>query len=183
MADYRLQPAAKPAGMARAQPWAALAVTSLLLDWTWEMLQAPLYASMRILPTANATWICTVASGGDVLIALFAYGAIAAAVQDRAWLLQVSVYRVAGYVAIGLFITVALEFLSVEKWGRWSYAPSMPRVLGVGLAPLLQWIAVPLATLWIVRRHHRHTAHAVDVSSTSAHRANRYGHAPDDRDV
>lgn len=138
--------------LSRWQPWAAFALTAFALHWTWEMVQAPLYESMRTLSLAAATWQCTAASVGDVALTLLAYAAVAAA-AGRTWLLRPRRAELAGYLAVGLLLTAALELLSVRVWGRWSYAPGMPRVLGVGLAPLLQWIVVPLATLWIVRRH------------------------------
>jgi hypothetical protein len=59
-------------------------------------------------------------------------------------------------VAIGLGYTVASERLNVGLV-RWTYAEAMPvvPVLDVGLAPLLQWIAVPLAAFWLLGRLRR----------------------------
>jgi hypothetical protein len=39
-------------------------------------------------------------------------------------------------------------------FNRWDYSDAMPRlpVMGTGLLPLLQWLAVPLLVLWFVRR-------------------------------
>jgi hypothetical protein len=34
----------------------------------------------------------------------------------------------------------------------WAYAPSMPLIAGIGAAPLVQWIVVPVAILITVRR-------------------------------
>ncbi len=36
----------------------------------------------------------------------------------------------------------------------WNYLPTMPLVPGtdIGLVPLLQWIVLPLLTVWFVRR-------------------------------
>ena len=56
-------------------------------------------------------------------------------------------------VAIG--ITVVMEWHATLVSLRWEYAPLMPRVpwLGTGLAPLLQWLILPLLMLWMARRH------------------------------
>jgi hypothetical protein len=47
-------------------------------------------------------------------------------------------------------LTIGLEYLNTDILGRWSYADSMPRVplLGTGLSPLAQWIAVPTIVAW-----------------------------------
>lgn len=50
-------------------------------------------------------------------------------------------------------ITGTLEWLNVYVWQRWAYSPDMPLVLGIGLTPLLQWLLVPVLTLWLTRRH------------------------------
>lgn len=50
---------------------------------------------------------------------------------------------------------IALAAYGLE---RWSYAPGMPRVLGVGVAPIAQWIIVPLLVLWVSRLNLRRAA-------------------------
>lgn len=158
MGDHTVQRGSDASGVPRTQPWAALALGAFGLHWTWEMLQGSLYASMKTLSLANATWQCTAASIGDVVITLFAYGIVAAGVGSRTWLLHARLPRVTAYLVTGLVITVALEMLNVQYLNRWSYAPSMPLVLGVGLAPLAQWFVVPIASLWIARRYIRRVA-------------------------
>jgi hypothetical protein len=135
------------------QPWAALALFSGLTHFAWEMLQAPFYQGMAAAPHWPVVRICALASAGDVLLGLAAYAVVAAALRDRAWLFDPRGARIAGYLGVGLAITVALEALNVDVLRRWSYSPSMPRVFGIGLAPLLQWIVVPLVVLWLARRH------------------------------
>ena len=146
-------PAKHAGSLSRAQPWAALAIAAFPLHWAWEMLQAPLYGSMRSLTVWEATRLCTVATVGDVAIGLVAYAAIGALARNRSWLFHLRPAGVTGYLAVGLAVTILLEILSIQRWARWSYAPSMPRVLGVGIAPLAQWIIVPLLTIWVVRRY------------------------------
>ncbi|GAC1651683.1 MAG: hypothetical protein NVS4B3_12740 [Gemmatimonadaceae bacterium] len=145
--------AADVALLARAQPWAALSIAAFLLHWVWEMLQAPLYDSMRSLSLWESTRLCTEAAAGDVAISLVAYAVVGALVGSRGWLFEPRPRRVTGYLVVGLVATVLLEILSIQRWGRWSYAPIMPSVRGVGLAPLVQWVVVPLVTLWVARRY------------------------------
>lgn len=146
------------ADLPKTQPWAALALGTFVLNWIWEMLQAPLYANMRGMAPGKATWLCTVASGGDVVIMLVAYSAVALLVGTRAWFVYPRPGRVAVYLAVGLLVTVAAEMLSIHRWGRWSYGPSMPLLLGVGVSPLAQWVVVPLVMLWVAKRYLRHGA-------------------------
>jgi len=56
-------------------------------------------------------------------------------------------------VATGLVVTAALEMCNVYVLHRWAYGVEMPRVFGVGITPLLQWLLLPPATLWLARRH------------------------------
>ena len=136
----------------------ALAVTSLSLNFVWEMLQAPLFEDMLTMPRWTAARVCAQASVGDAVITLVAYGSVALVAGSRIWIVNPRLWQVAGYLVIGLATTVALEFLNVYVLGRWSYAPQMPLVWGIGLAPIAQWLIVPLLTLWVARRHLRRIA-------------------------
>ena len=59
------------------------------------------------------------------------------------------------YLATGVLVTIAFEWYAVYWAGRWSYSDLMPIVplLRVGLAPLAQWIVLPLAVLFFLRCH------------------------------
>jgi hypothetical protein len=99
--------------------------------------------------------VCTRATLGDVAIALLAYAGGAAAVRRRDWLAARPGPAFGVYLSTGLAVTVVIERLSVGVLGRWAYDPELPRVAGVGVAPVLQWIALPPLTLWLARRHVR----------------------------
>ena len=60
------------------------------------------------------------------------------------------------FLAVGLIATIALEYLNTEILGRWTYGPEMPRlpILGTGLAPIAQWVVIPIVVLWYLRRLH-----------------------------
>ncbi len=147
-------PGAQPRSLRPWQPWAALGLFASLLHFVWEMLQAPLYADMASAPHWAAVLECARATGGDVLITASAYAGAAVWTHDRLWLGQAR--RGSGLVVFlgaGLVITSILEWLNVYVWRTWAYAPDMPLVLGVGLAPILQWLLVPPLILWLARRH------------------------------
>jgi hypothetical protein len=135
------------------QPWTAVALFAFLLHFAWEMLQVPFYAGMERAAHWRAVLTCSGATAGDVVITLVAYGMVAGMARDRGWLRRPSLGRVALYVAVGLAVTVVIELLGVYVLGLHAYAPAMPRVAGVGLTPILQWILLPPLTLWLARRH------------------------------
>jgi hypothetical protein len=135
------------------QPWAALALFSFALHFVWEMLQVPLYRTMSDLPHWVGIWKCTRASIGDVALTVAAYALVAVVRRSHAWIEAPRARDVMWYLGTAFALLAALELLSVHVWRRWSYADGMPTVLGIGIIPLLQWIAVPALTLWLVRRH------------------------------
>ena len=135
------------------QPWTALALFSFGLHYVWETLHVSLYDGVAEQAHAAGVVCCLRAAAGDVVIALVSYGAVAALTRNRLWLADPRLSRVGGYVGVGLVITVAMELLSANVWGRWTYAPAMPTVLGLGVSPLLQWLVLPPVALWFARRH------------------------------
>lgn len=145
--------AAGGAGAAWWQPWAALALFAFLLNFAWEMGQAPFYRGMSTAAHWPAVRMCTLATAGDVAILLVAYGLVAAAVRRPWWLAAPTRGRTAGFLTTGLVVTAALEALNVYALGRWAYGPRMPLLLGIGFTPLLQRVVLPPATLWLARRH------------------------------
>ncbi len=125
---------------------------SFLLHFVWEMLSVPFYTGMLEQPHGDGVRCCLQATLGDMVIALVAY-AVVALRTGRAWLVRPASGAILGYLAVGLGITVIFELVSVYQLARWSYAPAMPVIAGVGVLPLVQWIILPLLTLWLTRRH------------------------------
>lgn len=133
-----------------------VAIFALLLNFPWELLQAPLFTGMADARHIDAVKSCSRAAVGDALIMLAAYAAVAAVARDRRWILSTTARELAQFVGIGLAVTTVIERLALRgQWiDSWSYSPSMPVVpgLGIGLAPLVQWIVVPLLVVWFVQR-------------------------------
>jgi hypothetical protein len=54
-----------------------------------------------------------------------------------------------------LVVTIVVEIIATNSDGlfSWRYAATMPVTLflGIGLAPILMWVVVPLLVLWFVR--------------------------------
>ncbi len=134
-----------------------LAVTSLV----WEIAQLPLYTLWESPHLDQIAFAVAHCSLGDVVIGAGAL--ISALVLSRApcrkdWPTRRIVVLMIGlalaYTALSERINLALE--------NWAYAAAMPIVpwLEVGLAPLLQWVVVPLvAWRWATQRTSFATAH------------------------
>ena len=146
--------AGNPLPTIAALPELNVAIFAFLLNFVWELLQIPFFKNMPTIPHWQGVKACTIATLGDVAIALVSFWAVALAVHSRAWILQPSPAELAGFMAAGVLITIAGEWVLTERIGRWTYAPSMPTVpvLGTGLLPLLQWIILPPVLVWFVHR-------------------------------
>jgi hypothetical protein len=133
---------------------------ALLLNFAWEVLQAPLYAGMADMPHALVTRACVQATLGDAVIMLSAHGTVAVMARSRRWIVAPRGWQLALFVSIGVSITSAIEWVATR--GYWivqrTYLPTMPLVpgAGIGLVPLLQWVVLPLLTVWLVQRQLAH---------------------------
>ncbi len=134
------------------QPWAALAFFSVLLNFVWEMVVMPAYETRSTSGAGVGIAMCVVATLGDVGITLGSY-AVATMITTRRWLTRPTLVPFATYLAVGLVMTMAFEYVNVTVLHRWSYAPRMLVVAGIGVLPLLQWLVLPPIVLWLARRH------------------------------
>ena len=147
---------AAPLRFVTGMPEFNVAVFALMLNFPWEVLQAPLFAGMADAPFVEVITGCSQSSLGDVVIMLLAYWTVAIAARSRRWILAPAGSQLALFIAIGVSITAVMEWLATSgRWVQsWAYSPSMPVVpgFGIGLAPLAQWVFVPLLVVWFVRR-------------------------------
>jgi len=129
-------------------------VFSFLLHFVWEFLQVPLFAEMPTMEHWEAVLFCARAALVDVLIALFAFWVVALIRADRRWIVAPGKAEILGFIAVGVVITVALEWHATVILDRWQYGDLMPTIpiLGTGLSPLMQWILLQPLVVWIVRR-------------------------------
>ncbi|NNE46292.1 MAG: hypothetical protein HKN37_06500 [Rhodothermales bacterium] len=121
------------------------------LNAVWEFAQSAFYVDH-----ANGwryvVWSrfhCTV---GDVLILLGAFLVTAAISRSRRWPVDRGNAVAAVFIGVGLAYTIWSEWFNTTIRESWAYAAAMPLVFGVGLLPLLQWLAVPTLLIWILRR-------------------------------
>lgn len=120
------------------------------LNGAWEFAHSPLYADWDR-DWTYLLWTRLHCAVGDVLILLGAFWLTSLVFRTRRW---VGVTRSASwmFVLLGLGYTAWSEWYNTSIRASWGYAETMPVILGVGLAPLLQWVLVPPLTLWLSNR-------------------------------
>ena len=134
----------------RLQPWAALALFSLLINLVWELSAASFYEAHARLPNATSLSSgCVLASLGDVGITLVSF-AVASLGATSQWLFRHTARAWATYLGAGLTITIVLEVYVLH---RWKYGSGMPVIAGIGTLPLAQWLILPPLIVWLARRH------------------------------
>ncbi len=141
-------------------PELALGGFAFLLSFPWEIIQSPLFEGMASMPHGNALRYCTRAAFGDAAIMLIAFWTVAAtSSRGRGWLTQPRRMPLAGFVLVGVLITIVIEALATRgRWLEgWTYSVHMPLVPGtnVGLVPILQWLVLPPLAVLLARRQLR----------------------------
>lgn len=134
--------------------WALLAA---VLHALWEIAQLPLYALWNEADRTRIAAYVAHCVAGDVFIAMCIFLIVAAALRRLDWPQARPWPGGALLVGLGLGYTVFSEWYNVYRVGAWAYAEQMPLVRvpllgGIGLAPLLQWLIVPVLMVVLVRR-------------------------------
>lgn len=131
-------------GMRLRAPFVVLLAAAAPLMFAWEMAQAPLYSDMAGLPWLEATSRCLLATGGDLGILLAAALIPAALTRRLDWICLARFWPPVVLTGIASAISAGFEWHAVGA-GHWTYGPSMPLVpiLGIGLAPAMQWLVIP----------------------------------------
>lgn len=120
-----------------------LFVVAVLINYVWEIVQAPLYVGME---NFNLVWWhCGLAALGDGLLVLLIYGVGWGVLRRRDWFVRPGIAGYAVMLAAGLMISVGIEWLAVFVAKRWAYTARMPLVplINVGLAPVAQMLVLP----------------------------------------
>ena len=130
-----------------------VAIFAFLLNFFWEVQQMPLF-QLASLSCQDRVFNCTLATVGDVGIALLSFWTVAAVHRSRYWIVRPNRGQVTIFIAVGVAITITFEALATSVLDRWEYASTMPTLplLGTGLSPLLQWILIPPLILGFSKR-------------------------------
>jgi hypothetical protein len=132
-------------------------VFGFLLNFVWENFQVPLFQGMQSKAHWDAVLQCTKATGGDLIILLFAFWTTALIFGDHGWLTTAHTWPVVVFAVLAFTVSTGAEIVMTRYLHHYSYGPAMPIVplLRIGLAPFLQWIILPPLALWFVRRQTR----------------------------
>jgi hypothetical protein len=119
----------------------------------WEIVQLPLYTLWTEPRLGRIVFAVAHCTAGDAMIGLAAL--LLALVLSRAGApAEWPITRVGALmVVLAVAYTVLSERINLTR-DSWAYSPWMPVIpwLEVGLAPMMQWIVVPLAALWWANR-------------------------------
>lgn len=123
----------------------AVAVTSFVLNFVWELVQGPLYEGFEY--DLKHISFCALASIADMLmvfILLFAFGLI---YKNVFWIKSMDVNKVLLLMFVGFSGAILAEVLHTLR-GDWSYAYTMPLlpVVDVGISPVIQFTILP----WLI---------------------------------
>lgn len=126
---------------------------SFALHLSWENAQASLYADF--VSYAQHFWPCFFGTiTGDMVFMAVMYFAIAVSLKNAFWSSDAASYRHPATwvlpVITGVLLAVSYELWAIHAVQRWEYGtmPIIP-IVRVGLTPVLQMIAVPIATIYL----------------------------------
>ncbi len=118
-------------------------VFAFLVNFTWELIQLPLYKN----PVYDMEHIafCALASLADVLMVLLLYLALAFIFKNIFWMQHPKWPQVIFLIVIGGAGAVLSELRHLSL-GTWEYKYSMPLipVINVGISPVIQFMVLPL---------------------------------------
>lgn len=120
-----------------------------IVNLVWEIAQLPLYTLWENPHREQIAIAVAHCTAGDALIGVLALISALILVRAPRRLDWPGTRIVAVMIVLTMAYTVYSEQINLAL-GEWDYAATMPIVpwLEVGLAPLLQWLLVPLATWW-----------------------------------
>ena len=123
------------------------------LNLLWEILQIPLYTISQTGTNREIAFAILHCTAGDAVIATSSLVLALVIFANRDWPASRNASVNISVVAGGLIYTIFSERINIAKQA-WAYSDLMPIIpsLEVGLAPALQWLIIPIISLWIMQR-------------------------------
>lgn len=123
------------------------------LNLLWEILQIPLYTISQTGSNREIAFAILHCTAGDAVIATSSLVLAIVVFANRDWPASRNASVNISVVFGGLIYTIFSERINLAK-GAWAYSDLMPVMpwLEVGLAPALQWLLIPVISLWIMQR-------------------------------
>ena len=115
---------------------------SFLLNFAWEIVQAPLYKDFTY--RLSHIIFCGLASVADAIMVMLIYFFLAIIYKNPLWIKHINFQRTLTLVLIGGIGAVLSEMrhLSIGTWSYTSFMPTLPFV-HAGVAPVLQFMILP----------------------------------------
>jgi hypothetical protein len=119
-------------------------ITAVLLNYLWELAQAPLYVGMDSY-NAGVLWHCFVATLGDGIMVLLIVTAGWITLRQPAWFLRPTLRGYFTMLTAGFVLALVVEWIGVRVLERWKYTENMPMLpgLNIGLVPIAQMLLLP----------------------------------------
>jgi len=136
-----------------ATPEACLFLFAFLLNFVYEVWQAPYYTFYNSPLLVDKIRDLTHCSFGDAVIILICSWVISAIVHSRYWILHPTRELVLPFTGVGLLITLVLETYRVNVSKAYGVPVFAVPFLGMSSLAVLQWIILPPLTLYLARRH------------------------------
>ncbi len=131
--------------------WGWFLFFSFVIFATWEWVQTPFFID-NTEEINRIVWYrihCTI---GDTMILASTIIIIGLIRQSFSWLFAPSRYYYISTILLGVIYTLFSEYRNVYLARNWDYSVLMPKLFGIGLLPVLQWIVLPPLIMYILKR-------------------------------
>ena len=136
-----------------ASPEACLFLFAFLLNFVYEVWQAPYYTFYNSPSLADKIRDLTHCSFGDAVIILICHWVVSAVNGSRYWILHPNRRFTLLFIGVGLLITLVLETYRVNVSKAYGVPVFAVPFLGMSALAVLQWIILPPLILYLARRH------------------------------
>jgi hypothetical protein len=134
-------------------PETNLFIFAFLLNFVYEVWQAPYYIFYNSPSFADKIRDLTHCTFGDGVILLVCYWVISAFVRSRFWILKPSGSLTVLFTCLGLLFTLIYESYRVNVLKVYGVSTFTVPGLGMSALAVLQWVILPPMVLSFARRH------------------------------
>lgn len=119
-----------------------ITMLAFLLNFTWEILQMPLYDSSSF--SINHILYCAIGAIADTIMVLLLYFGFTVIFKNIYWIELLKWEQISILVLTGGIGAILSEIRHLSL-GNWAYSDSMPIIpfFNVGLSPILQFMVLP----------------------------------------
>ena len=135
-----------------AAPETNLFLFAFLLNFVYEVWQAPYYEFYSSPSLADKIANLTHCTFGDGVIILVSGGVVSALVRSRDWVLHPTPKLTFLFTSIGLVITLVIETYRVNISKVYGVPVFAVPILGMSALAVIQWIVLPPFILYLARR-------------------------------